>query len=209
MEAGEILAGEAAEIEIHHRQRIAETERRRRRRSRRETERAGLFLRHVRKNHVRLLRQRGVRAARHRHEFEPHAAERRNEAQHVLRLALIAEKKRKVALRAEAEVAVKRLHRVEENGRHARAVEGGGDLLADRYVLADAGKDQLAPLGDGARNGVDHRGEGSVERPRRIAECVRLQIETVPCLLQNGVVVELHVFNRCPHPLLSQPIIPC
>ena len=61
------------------------------------------------------------------------------------RLAAVADEEAHVGLRHEPHAAVQGVRGVEEDGRRARARQGGGGLLRDVARLADADGDDLAP----------------------------------------------------------------
>jgi hypothetical protein len=122
----------------------------------------------------------------------PRRLRQRDQAQHVLRLPLVAEEQGQVLVAAEAQVAVQCLVGIEEGRGHARAVEGAHQLLADGCVLAHPREDQLAAAQHCGGNGADDGDEAAVQALGGGLQGHGLQLQAVPRLFQQGLLVHLH-----------------
>jgi hypothetical protein len=116
--------------------------------------------------------QRVVAGAAHADDGDLVAFEGGQQVQQLLGFAAVAEGQYGVAVGHDAEFAVHGVGGVQEDGRAARAGQGGGDLLADGDVLAHAGDHDLAPRGQGGQQPV-HR-------------LVKVLAQGVPHLVQTG-----------------------
>lgn len=159
VELGEVVAGESAFIEKHHGEGVAEREGGGGAGGRGEQERAGLARHAVDELQLGVFGEIGGRVAGEGDGLESEAAEAGDEAEDFLGLTAVAQEEHKVALVAEAEVAVEGLGGVEEAGGDTGAIKRADELVGDVGGFADAGEDEFAA---GLAGGVD--GEGDLDK---------------------------------------------
>ncbi len=187
MEGGEVLLLEAARLEQHHGQRVADGEHGGGAGGGREIERAG-FARHVDVDvDFGLARERRFGIAGEGDDARAEALEAGDEPRDFLGLAAVAEDEDEVAVGDHAEVAVRGVDGIEHDAGRAGAGEGRGDLRADRARLADAGDDDLVPGLDDLAHGLDGAGEVFVEAPLHGAERGGFEFDDAPALGDVGL----------------------
>jgi hypothetical protein len=189
---GELLAAEAARFQQRHRERVAQRQRRGGARRGRQVERARFLVDAGIQVHVRLARERGIRAARDGDDLRAAALDERQDARDLVGLPRIRNGDDHVVGRDHAQVAVARLGRMHEERRSAGGSERGRDLVAHMARLAHARHDDPSLRGEDhavcgeerfaeARLQVAHRGgfdlehlAREIEKPFRLGDRVRL-----------------------------------
>ena len=183
-----VLDRELLRVDHHHRERIAHRHRRRRRVRRRHAERTRLLAARNLDVDIAHLRKRRVGAASHRNDLEPVTADRGNQVVDLGRLAGEAKRDKDVLRGDHAEVAVHRLHGIEDDRARTSRREDGAHLLGDVEVLADAGDDDNAAVRDSVENEPDRLDKRCTERVAGLLETLDLNCEDLLRALDHLVV---------------------
>ena len=144
MQVGEILLPEALFDQQRHGQRVANRQRGGRARRRREVHRTRLLGDAAVERHVGGLRQGGVLPAGNRDELRAEAANRREQLKQFVGFPAVGQRDDDVIALDDAQVAVNRFGRVQEERRRAGAAERRRDLVADDAGLAHPRHDDPA-----------------------------------------------------------------
>lgn len=146
---GEVALFEAARLQNRHCERIAHDQSCGGAGSWGEIEGAGFSGNVDVQNNIAVAGKRGFQAAGEGNDFYREAFDGGKQIQQFIGFARIAESNHDVAVVDDAEVAVERVHAVEDDGGRASAGEGGGDFGADVAGFTDANNDDFATPAEG------------------------------------------------------------
>ena len=116
--------------------------------------------------------------------FTEKPLQRGQQVQQLLRFARIAQRQDRVAVVHDAQIAVQRIHAVQDDAGGAGAGERGGDLVADVPRLADADDDEFAALAQSLDDQLHRLGERAVELGPHGFERGQFDVEHFPGLGQ-------------------------
>ena len=188
----EVVAGEAAQLEVDHGEGVAHGEGGGGGSGGGEVQRAGFALVVIKQDVVAESAKGALGVAGEGDGGEPEPFETGKEAEEVLGLAAVADEQAEIALAAEPEVAVQGLVGIEEGGGNGGGIEGPGQLEADGDVFADAGEDEFLAGVAGGLEKADRLDEALVEPLLVEREGVLLDAQAFAGGGEDGVVGEGH-----------------
>lgn len=194
--AGEVVAGEAAELEKDHGEGVAEGEGGGGGSGGGEVEGTGFFFVVVEERMIGEPGEGGIGAGGEGYGGEAKAFEGGEEAKEVLGFAAVADEESEVALAAQAEVAVQGLIGIEERGGDGGGIKGATELGTDGNIFADPGEDQFAIAGAGLVDQVDGTDKPVIEAEGGPGEGVLFDLEALACGGEDGGGGTFHNKNR-------------
>ena len=205
MEEREILL-----LEISHGHRgdgdgIAHGERRRRARRRRKTQGASLRLMPDVDDVVRVLGELRSAVARHGNDGRTDAMDDGQDLHDLLHLAAVGNRQDYVLVRHHAEVSVKRLCRVHEERRRARARKRRGNLAPDMPGFSHACDDDASRA---AEHALDRTAELLIHILRQLLHCRCFQRQRFLCLFPYHISFHSPLSFCCDCKLLTKPTSP-